>query len=145
MAVKASNVAVHRAIATNGDDEWTPIDYTCDGYAEVADVDYTSGHGTKRVTRRLVVRRTRLNGNQQQLFPEWRHLAFLTDLDSDVVEIDEFHRAHAVVIKDLKAGAGLEHLPSGVFSANSAWFQIAILAHNLTHEPPTSADMAPTA
>ena len=58
----------------------------------------------------------------------------LTDLDGDVIEVDRFHREHATVelaIKDLKAGAGLEHLPSGVFSANSAWFQIAILAHNM--------------
>ena len=58
----------------------------------------------------------------------------LTDLTGDVVKVDRFNREHATVelaIKDLKAGAGLEHLPSGVFSANSAWFQIAILAHNM--------------
>lgn len=136
MAVKANNPAVRKAIAAIADDAWTPIDYTCDGYAEVADCHYTSGQGTKQVTRRLVVRRTRLaDTDQQKLFPDWRHHGFLTDLDGPVVEIDEFHRQHAVVelaIKDLKAGAGLEHLPSGVFSANSAWFQIAIMAHNLT-------------
>jgi hypothetical protein len=53
---------------------------------------------------------------------------------SDVVTIDRLHRDHAVVevaIKDVKAGAVLEHLPSGVFSANSAWFRIATLAHNM--------------
>lgn len=33
-------------------------------------------------------------------------------------------------IRDLKAGP-LAHLPSGVFSANSAWLQCAVLAHNL--------------
>lgn len=136
MAVKANNPAVRTTIATIADDAWIPIDYTCDGYAEVADCAYTCGQGTKAVTRRLVVRRTRLaDTNQQALFPEWRHHAFLTDLNGPVVDVDEFHRHHAVVelvIKDLKAGAGLEHLPSGVFSANSAWFQIAILAHNLT-------------
>jgi hypothetical protein len=93
------------------------------------------GYRIKRVTRRMIVRRTRLTGKtQQQLWPDWRHHAFLTDLDGDVVAVDRFHREHAVVelaIKDLKAGAGLENLPSGVFSANSAWFQIAILAHNM--------------
>ena len=41
------------------------------------------------------------------------------------------HDERELAIRDLKAGAGLEHLPSGVFSANSAWFQIAILAHNM--------------
>ena len=136
MAVKANNTAVRRAIAQIPDTAWVSIEYTCDGHAEVAEVDYTSGQGTKRVTRRLVVRRTRLaDTEQQKLFPDWRHHAFLTDLDGPVIEIDAFHRQHAVVelaIKDLKAGAGLEHLPTGVFSANSAWFQIAILAHNLT-------------
>ena len=58
----------------------------------------------------------------------------MTDLDGDFIDIDRFHREHAVVelaIKDLKARDGLENLPSGVFSANSAWFQIAILAHNM--------------
>ena len=82
-----------------------------------------------------MVRRTRLTGKtQQKLWPDWRHHAFLTDLTGDAIEVDRFHREHATVelaIKDLKAGAGLEHLPSGVFWANSAWFQIAILAHNM--------------
>ncbi len=58
----------------------------------------------------------------------------MTDLDGDATEIDAFHRAHASVelaIRDLKEGAGLEHCPSGNFSANSAWLQCAVLAHNL--------------
>ena len=48
--------------------------------------------------------------------------------------LDAFHRHHAVVelaIRDMKEGAGLEHVPSGNFSANSAWLQCAVLAHNL--------------
>ena len=85
--------------------------------------------------RRLIVRRTRLTDTtQQRLFPDWRHHAFLTDLTSDPVTIDKFHRHHAVVelaIRDLKQGAGLEHIPSGNFHANSAWLQCAVLAHNL--------------
>lgn len=135
MAVKTGNPAIARAIAKIDADAWTPIDYTCDGFAEVADCTYTSGQGNKKTTRRLVVRRTRLaDTEQQKLFPGWRHHAFLTDLTGPTVEVDAFHRQHAVVelaIKDLKAGAGLQHLPSGKFSANSAWFQIAILAHNM--------------
>ena len=44
-----------------------------DGKAQVAECDYTSGAGTKRVTRRLVVRRTRLTRKtQQKLWPDWR-------------------------------------------------------------------------
>ena len=34
-------------------------------------------------------------------------------------------------IRDLKAGVGLRHCPSGKFTANAAWLQIATLAHNL--------------
>ncbi len=135
MAIRTNVGAVQTAIASIPEEAWRPIDYACDGEAQVAECDYTSGAGKKRVTRRLVVRRTRLTGEtQQKLWPDWRHHAFLTDLTGDAVEVDRFHREHATVelaIKDLKAGAGLEHLPSGVFWANSAWSQIAILAHNM--------------
>ena len=58
----------------------------------------------------------------------------LTDLDGDAVDVDRFHRHHAVVelaIRDWKQGAGLEHIPSGNFHANSAWLQCTVLAHNL--------------
>ena len=58
----------------------------------------------------------------------------LTDLTADAVAVDAFHRRHAVVelaIRDLKEGAGLDHIPSGNFHANSAWLQCAVLAHNL--------------
>ena len=61
-------------------------------------------------------------------------LRLLTDLAGGAVEVDAFHRRHAVVelaIRDLKEGAGMEHVPSGHFSANSAWLQCAVLAHNL--------------
>ena len=50
------------------------------------------------------------------------------------VEVDAFHRHHAVVelaIRDLKEGTGLDHIASGNFHANSAWLQCAVLAHNL--------------
>jgi hypothetical protein len=135
MAIRTSVAAVQTAIAGIDDDAWQSIPYTNNGEAEVAECDYTSGQGTKQTTRRMIVRRTRFTDTtQQRLWPDWRHHAFLTDLDGDVIDVDRFHREHATVelaIKDLKAGAGLEHLPSGVFSANSAWFQIAILAHNM--------------
>jgi hypothetical protein len=65
---------------------------------------------------------------------DWRHHAFLTDLDGNAVAIDAFDRHHAVVelaIRDLKEGAGLEHVPSGHFFANGAWLCFAVLAHNL--------------
>jgi hypothetical protein len=126
MAVKAGNAAIARAIDAIGDDAWTPIGYTDDGEAEVAETVYRGA--------RLVVRRTRLVGKQATLWPNWRHFAFLTDLLGEVTAVDEFHRQHAVVeldIRDLKEGAGMEHCPSGNFSANGAWLACAVLAHNL--------------
>jgi hypothetical protein len=34
-------------------------------------------------------------------------------------------------MRDLKAGVGLRHHPSGKFAANAAWLAIATPAHNL--------------
>jgi len=106
---------------------WVDIDYTANGVAQVAE--------TTLAGRRLVVRRTRItSGGQQQLLPDWRHHAFVTDRTGSAVELDADHRAHAVVelaIRDLKHGSGLNHCPSGKFNANAAWLVGAALAHNL--------------
>jgi Transposase DDE domain group 1 len=127
MAVRTNTKGVSAVIAAIDEATWVDIDYTPDGQAQVAECIY---HG-----RRLIVRRTRLiDGHQARLWPDWRHFAFLTDLDGDTVSVDAFHRRHAVVelaIRDLKEGAGLQHVPSGHFHANSAWLQCAVLAHNL--------------
>ena len=136
MAVRTGTKAVAAAIAGIAESAWVDIDYTCDGVAQVAECEYATGSGKRRVTRRLVVRRTRLTDTAQaKLWPDWRHHGFLTDLPGDAVTLDAFHRHHAVVeltIRDLKEGAGLEHIPSGYFFANGAWLACAVLAHNLT-------------
>ena len=135
MAVRTNTKGINNAIAAIPDNAWRDIEYTCDGQAQVAECNYTTGSGKKAATLRLIVRRTRLTDKQQmKLWPDWRHHAFLTDIDGDAVDLDRFHRQHAVVelaIRDLKEGAGLEHVPSGNFHANSAWLQCAVLAHNL--------------
>jgi hypothetical protein len=132
MAVRCGFSAVAAAIDRIDEDSWVDIAYPDGGAAQVAETIYTTG----RHTLRLIVRRTRLTGRaQQRLWPDWRHHAFLTDVDGDAVSVDRFHRQHATIelaIRDLKNGAGLEHLPSGRFHANSAWLQCAVLAHNLT-------------
>jgi hypothetical protein len=135
MAVRTNTTGIAAAIAAIPDQEWVEIDYTADGRAQVAECAYTTGSGKHAVTRRLVVRRTRLTDpHQLKLWPDWRHHAFLTDVTGTAVDVDAFHRRHAVVelaIRDVKEGAGLEHIPSGNFQANSAWLQCAVLAHNL--------------
>jgi hypothetical protein len=126
MAVRTNTKGISRAITAIAEEQWVAIDYPERGKAEVAETTYKA--------MRLVVRRTRLTGPQATLWPDWRHFAFLTDLGGDAVEVDAFHRAHAVVelaIDDWKEGAGMEHCPSGSFSANGAWLCCAVLAHNL--------------
>ena len=49
-------------------------------------------------------------------------------------ELEAGHRCHAGIenaIRDLKHGAGLNHMPSGRFAANAAWLAVQVMAHNL--------------
>ncbi len=133
------NPAVDKAIAAIGETDWEPIGYTDDGEAQVAETTLTSSRrprGKPQRTVRLVVRRTRIVGEQADLFPNWRHHAVATDIDADTLDTktaDTRYRSHARVelaVKDLKAG-GLAHSPSGRFAANAAWLACAALAHNI--------------
>jgi hypothetical protein len=117
---------IRAAIATIPADAWVDIVYPEGGIAQVAETRYRGD--------RLIVRRTRLVGQQAELFPNWRYHAFVTDRVGTTVWLDADHRRHAVVelcIRDLKGGVGLRHCPSGKFAANAAWLVAATLAHNL--------------
>jgi len=118
---------VREAIAQIPEESWQPLaGYPREGIAEIAE-------GTLR-GRRLVVRRTRLVGAQAELFPDWRHHAFISDRREPLAEVEAGHRRHAQIelaIRDLKEGSGLNHAPSGRFFANAAWLLISCLAHNL--------------
>jgi hypothetical protein len=130
------NKQIRACINRIDDKAWTPIVYPDDGEAQVAETIYVTGRGKHQRRLRLVVRRTRLTEPaQKRLWPDWRHHAFITDLELPVVAMDQFHRDHATVelaIRDLKEGAGMQHCPSGEFFANAAWLACAVLAHNLT-------------
>jgi ribosomal protein L30/L7E len=117
---------VRGAIAAIPEHHWVDIAYQPGGVAQVAETPYRGD--------RLIVRRVRNLGDQQQLFPTWRYHAFVTDRPGTATWLDTDHRRHAVcelAIRDLKAGSGLAHLPSGQFNANAAWLLAATLAHNL--------------
>jgi len=117
---------VRAAIEQIPDSDWRPVeDYPDTGEAEIAE--------TLLASRRLIVRRTRLIGAQGELWPDWRHFAFVTNRSEPLALVESEHRQHAVVelaIRDLKDQA-LAHFPSGRFNANAAWTVIACLAHNL--------------
>ncbi len=118
---------VRGAIEQIPEQSWQALPgYPPDGIAEIAE-GALSG-------RRLIVRRTRLVGAQAELFPDWRHHAFLTDRPEPLNEVEADHRRHAQIelaIRDLKEGSGLNHAPSGRFNANAAWLLLSCLAHNL--------------
>jgi hypothetical protein len=117
---------VRAAIAAIPERDRVDIAYQPDGVAQVAEVRLKGD--------RLIVRRVRNLGDQQQLFATWRYHAFVTNRVGTATWLDADHRRHAVcelAIRDLKAGAGLAHLPSGQFNANAAWLLAATLAHNL--------------
>jgi hypothetical protein len=48
-----------------------------------------------------------------------------------------------MAIKDLKEGAGMEHVPSGNFSANAAWLVCAALAHDLIRRSAMLGEITP--
>jgi hypothetical protein len=117
---------IKAAITAIPEQDWqTLADYPDGGEAQIAQ--------TMLGRQRLIVRRTRLLGAQAELWPDWRHFAFLTNRTDPIEQVEAEHRQHAVVelaIRDLKDQA-LKHFPSAKFPANAAWTVIAALAHNL--------------
>jgi Transposase DDE domain group 1 len=117
---------IKAAIAAIPEQDWQPLtDYPEGGEAQIAQ--------TMLGRQRLIVRRSRLVGAQAELWPDWRHHAFLTNRTDPLEQVEAEHRQHAVVelaIRDLKDQA-LAHFPSGKFLANAAWTVIAAIAHNL--------------
>jgi hypothetical protein len=117
---------IKAAITAIPEQDWQTLeDYPDGGEAQIAQ--------TMLSRQRLIVRRTRLIGAQAELWPDWRHFAFLTNRTDAIGLVESEHRQHAVVelaIRDLKDQA-LAHFPSGKFVANAAWTVIAALAHNL--------------
>jgi hypothetical protein len=117
---------VKAAITTIPEEDWQSLeDYPENGEAQIAQ--------TMLGTTRMIVRRTRLIGKQAEMWPDWRHHAFLTNRTDTIELVEAEHRGHAVVelaIRELKDQA-LAHFPSGRFIANAAWTVIAALAHNL--------------
>jgi Transposase DDE domain group 1 len=142
--VLTKNPAVARAIASIGEDAWTPVHYPgavidpdtgqLISDAEVAEVAFTAfASTTTPVTARLIVRRVRDANTQDPLFPVWRHHPFFTNSNEPTAQADITHRRHAIietVFADLIDGP-LAHLPSGRFAANSAWAICATITHNL--------------
>ena len=116
--------------------DWTPIPYWMDGAASVAQTTYVPFRTESDAAPvRLIVRRVKPTpGSQLALFANYSYHALITDRHGDALELEADHRHHAEienVIRDLKYGMGLNHLPSGRFAANAACMAIQVMAHNL--------------
>lgn len=90
----------------------------------MAEIPYAPFGGKQ--TYRMIIRRVEAlaNGQQQLLGVGYLHFAVITDRESGMLELEADYRQHAVVenvIRDLKYGLALSHMPSGRFGANAAW------------------------
>jgi hypothetical protein len=86
---------------------------------------------------RLICRRERPHPGAQLSFSDvdgHRFQCFITDQqDEDIARLEAVHRQHAEVedrLKTLKA-TGAERLPFHSFSANAAWLELALIAHDV--------------
>lgn len=128
---------LHKVIGEIAETDWVPIPYWLDGTADVAETVYVpfASRG-KSQTARLIVRRVKPTPGSQLEFEGFAYTyhALITDREGAMLELEADHRAHAVVenvIRDLKDGVALDHLPSGRFAANGAWLAFNVIAHNL--------------
>ncbi|MCL1597955.1 MAG: IS1380 family transposase [Actinomycetia bacterium] len=112
-------------------------------HIDIASVPFEiKGHNYPRtpIKCRLIVRRVTTPADaddpQLRLFDPVDHYAFVTDQDGEPETLWRRHNHRAVIettIRDLKYGLGLNHYPSGSFTANAAWLHLNTLAHNLLH------------
>lgn len=124
---------VHQVIEAIPEEAWTAIAYWQEGGADVAETTYFP-FGQKRAVRLIALRVRPPQGSQLALLTNYSYHAFISDREGEILELEADHRRHAEVenvIRDLKYGVGLNHLPSGRFAANAAWLVLNVIAHNL--------------
>jgi hypothetical protein len=126
--------SLHTVIAAIPEEQWAPIPYWIGDGADVAETVWRP-FSKDHLEVRLIVRRVKPTpGSQLALFANYDYHAFITDREGTTLFLEADHRRHAVVedvIRDLKYGVGLNHLPSGRFGANAAWLLLNAIAHNL--------------
>jgi hypothetical protein len=123
---------VRATIEAIPEEDWHPLaPHQPDG-CQVAETVHTLNH-SRGAYRLLVIRDVR---RQVHLFEgPYVHHAVITNIPTHSPRaIIRWHRKRADLenlIKEAKYGFALAHLPCGTLTANAAYFQIALLAHNL--------------
>lgn len=124
--------------------------------AEVAECDYVPlgwPPGTRTICRRVKItadelsadprsrRRRTIDPNQLRLLIDgevgyaYAYSFIVTNLTGDIVEIEAWFRARALVeemLKDSKLGLSMRHMPSGYEAVNALWMWAALLALNVS-------------
>ena len=117
------------------EEDWTPIPYLDDG-AAVAETTYTPfRHREDAAPVRLIVRRVKpapgssARALHQLQLPRLHHRPRRGDAGAGGrPSVTPRSRTRSATSK---YGVGLNHLPSGRFTANAAWLAVQVIAHNL--------------
>jgi len=136
MAGQKGTQAIAAVIATIAEEDWVRIVYREGVEATVAEA---TDNG-----RRRIVRRIRLVGSQVQLWPDWRHFAFVGDLTGIAVEVDAFRRERAQAeldIGNLYGGGGHGALPLGQLLGQR---RLATPSDSLAPSWPTTCSAGPS-
>ncbi len=117
--------------------QWERVEDGIDGF--FSQVRIKKWNRTVRVAifRKRVHHQTKKNYQLDLFDPStgtWEYSAITTNLDLDIRRLWRFmcgRGMHEKVIGELKSGLALDTVPSNRYSANSAWQQLVVLAHNL--------------
>ena len=126
--------AVKDLLKSMKNNEWKPL-YDKDGFKterEYASAVHTTNNSDQSFT--LIVQRWQ--DKQQNLFDKYHYYVIATnDYERTAQDIILFHNNRGNsenYNKELKAGFGLEHVPSSSLNANAVFFRLGVLAYNLT-------------
>ena len=146
---------IRNIIDNINDDQWKLVNKTTTAHTYIAAADYLikgRSHHKNTITCRLIIKRTTTPSDtgqpQPRLFDLHRYHAFVTDQPGDPTMLWRRHNHRAVIettIRDLKYNLGLNHYPSGTYTANQAWLQLNALTWNLAqYTMPLLTDQAIT-
>lgn len=116
---------------------WEPIDAETEGFATQVFLEPWDRQMPVVIFRKRVYHETRKNYQLDLFDPTdgtWEYSAVATNLSFDVRKIWRFisgRGVHEKTIGELKDGLAFDTIPTNHYSANSAWQQLVILAHNL--------------
>lgn len=117
--------------------QWERVEDGIDGFFSQVRIKKWNRTVPVAIFRKRVHHQTKKNYQLDLFDPStgtWEYSAITTNLDLDIRRLWRFmcgRGMHEKVIGELKSGLALDTVPSNRYSANSAWQQLVVLAHNL--------------